>query len=72
MAILYGQQGQLLFYGGLTASRGHEGDSAGIAAIQAILDGRQPYVAHADVFGCPLESPSSKNCVGSETCQKMP
>jgi hypothetical protein len=60
-AMLY-EGGRLAFYGGLTASRGHEGDSVGLAAIQAILvrsqrsAGAAPSVEHCDVFGCPLQT----------------
>jgi hypothetical protein len=53
---LYSGNGELLFSGGITAARGHNGDNAGRAAIEAILDslasaGRPQNTA---VFGCPL------------------
>jgi len=46
--------GRLLFSGGITESRGHEGYSTGLAALQAILDGGQPQQQHTPVFGCAL------------------
>ena len=53
-AVLYGADGRLLFRGGITPSRGHEGDNAGRRRIASLLangsaDGRQ-----TRVFGCPL------------------
>ena len=38
---------------GITGARGHEGDNAGRAAIEALLDGR-PHPASTFVFGCLL------------------
>lgn len=54
-AALYGVEGQLLFVGGLTASRGHSGDNAGRDAISNILTDRLAERASTPVFGCPLE-----------------
>ena len=53
-ALLYAPSGKLLFSGGITASRGHEGDNAGRSAVVSfILDGHAP-VNHTPVFGCSL------------------
>jgi hypothetical protein len=51
--LVYDTSGRLLFNGGLTAARGHEGDNPGTAAIKALMarKGEQPPVP---VFGCPL------------------
>lgn len=57
VAMLYDSQGQLVFHGGLTAFRGHEGDSLGLAAIRDYLQGETPCTTESNVFGCPLESP---------------
>jgi hypothetical protein len=46
--------GRLLFSGGITDSRGHEGYSAGSAALAAILEGGQPRQIHTPVYGCAL------------------
>lgn len=56
-AMLYDARGRLLFGGGLTASRGHEGDNPGVAAIVALISGRDHPPTHpvaTPVFGCTL------------------
>ena len=52
--VLYGENGDLLFSGGITTGRGEEGISVGESAIGEILDGRTPSVAMTNVYGCPL------------------
>ena len=54
-ACLYAPEGTLLFSGGLTPARGHEGDSLGGAALQSLILGVAAPPA-APVFGCPLSS----------------
>jgi hypothetical protein len=57
--LLYDAGGRLRFSGGITASRGHEGDSAGRAQILAlVLHGRDSGapVATSSVFGCALRT----------------
>jgi hypothetical protein len=58
-AVLYDAAGYLLFSGGITQSRGHEGESAGRHAIVALLNGEPDAVSAAKtpVFGCPLFAP---------------
>jgi hypothetical protein len=51
--VLYGESGDRLFQGGLTPSRGHEGDSAGADAIAALLRG-EASARRTDVYGCAL------------------
>jgi hypothetical protein len=52
--LLYAPSGRLLFSGGITASRGHEGGNVGRSAIVSfILNGHAP-VSHTPVFGCLL------------------
>ncbi|WP_308951574.1 hypothetical protein [Thalassobacterium maritimum] len=51
--LVYGAQGELLFHGGITASRGHYGDNMGRLAIQQLSMGRET-VSETAVFGCPL------------------
>jgi hypothetical protein len=57
--VLYDADGKLLFSGGITRARGHEGDSSGRHAICALLNGDADAVAGAKspVFGCPLFAP---------------
>lgn len=57
---LYDPHGSLAFSGGITGSRGHEGDNPGAQKLRAVLtqtvdSGTFP------VFGCPLESPVDQN-----------
>lgn len=52
--LLYDSRGRLCFQGGLTASRGHEGDSAGKAAIISIAHGKTKSAPATRVFGCSL------------------
>jgi hypothetical protein len=56
---LYAPDGRLLFSGGITAARGHEGDSVGRAYIPAALEGSRLPHPNAPVFGCALESSES-------------
>ena len=52
--VLYDHQGELIFSGGITASRGHFGDNAGKTAIIALMNTKFPNLKETDVFGCPL------------------
>ena len=58
--LVYGSGGRLIFNGGITASRGHSGDSYGRDAIIALLqDHTFPSTGRpvtAPVFGCSLRS----------------
>jgi len=51
---LYGSTGNLLFSGGITASRGHFGDSNGLDSAIASLSGTTAKPCNSAVFGCPL------------------
>jgi len=57
--VLYDAGGKLLFSGGITRSRGHEGDNFGRRAICALLNGNSDGFtgAKTPVFGCPLFTP---------------
>ena len=52
--VLYNPQGKLLFKGGITASRSHEGDNAGESAILAMVLGKHTDLKLTPVFGCSL------------------
>lgn len=54
-SLLYAADGKLMFRGGLTIARGHEGDSPGAERMTALLAG-QPALPTAPVFGCGLEN----------------
>lgn len=51
---LYDPDGILVFSGGVTASRGHEGDSPGSIAIEDLSAMRKAKTNCSKVFGCPL------------------
>jgi hypothetical protein len=52
--LLYGAGGDLLFKGGVTGSRGHQGDNLGMDQLRASIETGRP-AAHASlVFGCAL------------------
>lgn len=51
--LLYDPNGRLVYHGGITAARGHEGDNPGSDAIASLVSGgKAPTTCPA--FGCPL------------------
>ena len=52
--LLYAPSGKLLFTGGITESRGHEGDNAGRRAVLSLLFNPNNQNIQHLVFGCPL------------------
>jgi hypothetical protein len=52
--IVYGADGKLVFRGGLTTARGHEGRGPAHDRILALLDRRAADLATAPTFGCAL------------------
>lgn len=58
--VLFDPNGQLLFSGGITESRGHAGDNVGRSVVTSHLTGRAPLVSGAQdcnqcaVYGCLL------------------
>jgi hypothetical protein len=61
LTLLYDRAGNLRFGGGITASRGHEGDNAGSRAVFEIVAKDSAENAETFVFGCPLHQ---KDCDG--------
>jgi hypothetical protein len=57
--VLYSPDGRLLFSGGITSSRGHEGDNAGEDLVLAGMKGQPASVQHTPVFGCSLQGECS-------------
>jgi len=53
-AFLYDANGRLLFEGGLTSSRGHEGENVGASSVVALVGRGAPNTARTPVFGCSL------------------
>jgi hypothetical protein len=58
LALLYSDTGYLLFQGGITASRGHEGQNDGIVALEAMIHDKESSLGQTPVFGCPLQMPA--------------
>ena len=52
--VLYAPDGHLLFAGGITSSRGHQGDNAGLDRVLSLLRGGNAERAESSVFGCGL------------------
>ncbi|MFG0298057.1 MAG: hypothetical protein ACF8K1_00430 [Phycisphaerales bacterium JB047] len=51
---LFDRDGALRFWGGVTPSRGHEGESVGLSAIRSVLRGQEPMQTRAPVYGCEI------------------
>jgi hypothetical protein len=55
LVALYSQDGRLLFRGGITGARGHEGDNAGRRSLVGLIQGNSSsFLRESPVFGCPL------------------
>ena len=59
--LLYDASGTLAFSGGITGSRGHQGENAGRVDLIKALNGIGIRNAGTSVFGCPLFSPASRS-----------
>ena len=56
-ALLYDKNGQLLFSGGITPGRGHEGDSLGSKLLKQRVNGESQDMKTFPVFGCLIIDP---------------
>jgi hypothetical protein len=54
--LVYTSDGKLVFAGGITGARGHEGDNQGLYSIVGILKEGDMRCPSTGVFGCPLRS----------------
>ena len=61
---------QLLFHGGITSSRGHEGDSDGECAVAKLLEGSSTEQSNTKVFGCQLTRRGNENQPNSGTADE--
>jgi hypothetical protein len=57
---VYSPAGELLFSGGTTRSRGHEGDNDGRRSIVALIRHQPPSTTTTPVFGCALRGPADE------------
>ena len=58
--LLYSPNGQLLFNGGVTGSRGHAGDNRGSDTVLSLLLDEPSHTSKTAVFGCSLLGPQSE------------
>ncbi len=52
--LVYDTTGSLVFTGGLTPTRSHEGPNTGTASLVELLNGRSAIADQTPVYGCPL------------------
>lgn len=62
---LFATDGRRLFQGGITVSRGHQGDNVGRRTVIDLLIGATAPETEQAVFGCPLFSDESVDCAVS-------
>ncbi len=71
LVALYAPDGRLLFRGGITGARGHEGDNEGQRALLGLIqNNRSSYSRQTPVFGCPI-FPAPSPGTGSFTPWKI-
>lgn len=61
--VLYNEKRGLIFKGGITASRGHEGDNLGQLSIISYLKSGNIPVKRTETFGCQIYSDIEENCI---------
>jgi hypothetical protein len=68
--LLYSAEGQLLFSGGITSSRGHSGENDGRNALVALLTEGSAAQPETPVFGCPLFGEGSSSNEIKDSCNE--
>jgi hypothetical protein len=68
--MVFDHSGANLFTGGVTPSRGHEGDNPGLDALRQLLSGEPLAVRSTPVFGCSIVGFSDLVCSDSECSSK--
>ncbi|HEX8796047.1 MAG TPA: hypothetical protein VF765_34090 [Polyangiaceae bacterium] len=53
--LLYGVDGRLLYHGGITGARGHEGDNSGLRRIVSLIRDGHADADRSPTFGCELD-----------------
>ena len=69
-ALLYNLEGKLVFSGGLTSARGHEGSNSGVDAVLRRVGGGASAPARFPVFGCSLHDPDAGALAGDPSWRK--
>jgi hypothetical protein len=64
--VVYDGAGHLLFRGGITGARGHEGDNAGLERVVSLVTVGKADATDSSVFGCPLHDPSAVGAVANQ------
>ena len=68
--LVFNPAGVNLFTGGITPSRGHEGDNLGLDALRQLLCGEPLGVRSTPVFGCSIVGSQEQVCSESECSTK--
>lgn len=63
--VVYDASGDLIFRGGITGARGHEGDNVGLERALTLINGGRTDGNQSKVFGCALDGPVAANGTGS-------
>jgi hypothetical protein len=69
--LLYEPGGILVYSGGITRGRGHQGDNAGADAVVARVAGRTRELLRLPAFGCPLKNPSASQLRDDPSWQRQ-
>lgn len=70
--LLYDANGTLAFEGGITGSRGHEGDNSGCSTLTALLAGQQAGFESTPVYGCLLGEEATGCCASNARVESQP
>jgi hypothetical protein len=68
--LLYDPEGNLVFSGGLTSARGHEGSNRGVDAVLRRVSGDASVPEQFPVFGCSLHDPDAGALAGDSSWRK--
>jgi hypothetical protein len=66
--VILDNSGRLLFSGGITGARGHQGDNPGRQAVMDLLKGGSVAPQEFPVFGCSLFEPRAICCKDPSSC----
>jgi hypothetical protein len=69
--MLYDPKGRLVFSGGLTATRGHQGANAGVDSILLAVTGKPSATTRSPVFGCSLHDPDAQELKENPAWQRF-
>ena len=71
--LLFDPAGRRVFAGGITGARGHEGDNAGLRAVEALVLGQTTAPVTTPVFGCSiLDAPAEGTLAAANTSAEGP